>query len=84
MGLAGSHGLKKRNHHSQGGDAEQDGVARKALLLPELRPRGLSAASLVRMKLFTLDLRLVIPKAGELHPEDASRVRKALDELFGS
>lgn len=36
------------------------------------------------MKLFTLDLRLVIHKAGELYPEDASRVRAALGELFGS
>lgn len=48
-----------------------------------LQSAGLPAASQVRMKLFTLDLRLVIRKAGALHPKDASRVRAALGELLG-
>lgn len=48
-----------------------------------LQSAGLPAASLVRMKLFTLDLRLVTRKAGALHFEDASRVRDALGELLG-
>ncbi|MDO8863483.1 type II toxin-antitoxin system PemK/MazF family toxin [Haliea sp. E1-2-M8] len=51
--------------------------------IKHLQNTGLSAASLVRMKLFTLDLRLVIRKAGALHAEDASRVREAVGKLFG-
>lgn len=51
--------------------------------ISDLHSAGLPAASLVRMKLFTLDRRLVIRKAGALHPVDASRVREALGELFG-
>lgn len=48
-----------------------------------LQSAGLPAASLVRMKLFTLDSRLVIWKAGALHSEDERRVRAALGELVG-
>jgi len=43
---------------------------------------GLPAASCVRMKLFTLDLRLVIRKAGALHKSDVKRVREALAQLL--
>lgn len=51
--------------------------------IKHLQSAGLPAASLVWMKLFTLDLRLVIRKAGALHSEDASRVRDVLGELLG-
>ncbi|MEQ9530333.1 MAG: type II toxin-antitoxin system PemK/MazF family toxin [Haliea sp.] len=47
-----------------------------------LQSAGLPAASCVRMKLFTLDLRLVIRKAGTLHEDDVKRVREALVQLL--
>ena len=49
----------------------------------ELAAAGLPAPSLVRMKLFTLDHRLVIRRAGRLAETDCRVVRKALAELFG-
>ena len=39
---------------------------------------GLTAASLVRLKLFTLDNRLVARKIGTLSPRDRASVRKML------
>lgn len=44
---------------------------------------GLSAASLVRFKLFTLDNRLVARKIGTLSPRDRASVRKMLKAVVG-
>lgn len=43
---------------------------------------GLTAESVVRMKLFTLDARLVLRKAGRLAEADAAAVRASLMELL--
>lgn len=43
---------------------------------------GLPAPSMVRMKLFTLDHKLILRKAGRLDPEDQRSVRAALAHLF--
>lgn len=51
--------------------------------LADLATAGLPAASLVRMKLFTLDDRLVERRAGALAPADAAAVRAALGRLLG-
>lgn len=44
---------------------------------------GLSAESVVRMKLFTLDNRLILRKAGVLAKKDADAVGSTLQKLFG-
>jgi mRNA interferase MazF len=44
---------------------------------------GLRAASKVRMKLFTLDNRLIIEKAGHLSQADQINVGQALRKLLG-
>jgi mRNA interferase MazF len=51
--------------------------------LPDLAAAGLPAPSVVRMKLFTLDDRLVERRAGTLAAEDAAAVRSALMRLLG-
>jgi len=43
----------------------------------------LPAASVVRMKLFTLDHRLVLKTAGRLGDEDVSAVRRSIEALLG-
>jgi mRNA interferase MazF len=48
----------------------------------DLDAAGLPAPSMVRMKLFTLDDRLVIRKAGQLAAADAGAVSQALGSLF--
>ncbi len=44
---------------------------------------GLSSASVVRMKLFTLDERLIIRKAGSLIEKDRDLVERSLQQLLG-
>lgn len=44
---------------------------------------GLSAPSLVRMKLFTLDNRLILRKIGRLSKTDQEQVRKSMASLLG-
>jgi mRNA interferase MazF len=51
--------------------------------LAELAAAGLPAPSVVRMKLFTLDDRLVERRAGGLAPPDAAAVAAALGRLIG-
>jgi mRNA interferase MazF len=46
------------------------------------RSAGLDSPSTVRMKLFTLDHRLVLRKAGRLAPVDRGNVIKALGKLL--
>jgi len=47
-----------------------------------IRKSGLKAPSKVRMKLFTLDNRLIIKKIGQLSNKDQKRVVKALQNLL--
>ena len=48
-----------------------------------IRRTGLTAPSKVRMKLFTLDSRLIINKIGSLTGSDQKAVGKALQSLLG-
>ncbi len=50
--------------------------------ITNLDSAGLPSASVVRMKLFTLDHRLVIRKAGALSDDDQQQVSDALKQLF--
>ncbi|OQY16943.1 MAG: transcriptional regulator [Desulfobacteraceae bacterium 4572_35.1] len=50
--------------------------------IKELDSAGLPSASIVRMKLFTLDQQLIIRKAGKLSPTDQSKVIEALRQLL--
>ena len=50
--------------------------------IQDLDNAGLPAASVVRMKLFTLDDKLVIRKAGVLAKQDCSAVSTALRQLL--
>ncbi|MFH1673777.1 MAG: type II toxin-antitoxin system PemK/MazF family toxin [Pseudomonadota bacterium] len=47
------------------------------------RSAGLTAPSVVRMKLFTLDNELILRKAGHLSKTDQVKVKKAFSDLFG-
>jgi len=51
--------------------------------ISDLNAAGLPTASVVRMKLFTLDHRLVLRTTGRLSVEDAGEVRVALKDLLG-
>ena len=48
-----------------------------------IRQTGLTAPSKVRMKLFTLDSRLIVKKIGKLSNRDKKAVGKALQRLLG-
>lgn len=52
--------------------------------LTDLVAAGLPAPSIVRMKLFTLDDRLVERRAGQLSVDDAAAVQAALARLLGA
>jgi mRNA interferase MazF len=43
---------------------------------------GLTSASKVRMKLFTLDERLIIRRAGSLAEQDKKLIKKAIQQLM--
>lgn len=51
--------------------------------ITDLKAAGLPARSVVRLKLFTLDHRLVRGELGRLAPADVVAVRKALASLLG-
>ena len=51
--------------------------------ITSIRRTGLSAPSKVRMKLFTLDSRLIVKKIGTLTNRDKKAVGKALQRLLG-
>jgi mRNA interferase MazF len=50
--------------------------------IEDLDSAGLPSASIVRMKLFTLDQQLIIRKAGKLSPTDQNKVSEALQQLL--
>lgn len=52
--------------------------------ITDLSEAGLPAPSLVRMKLFTLDHRLILRKAGSLSSADRRHVVKSLKQLLPS
>lgn len=46
------------------------------------KPSGLTAPSVVRMKLFTLDNRFIIKKIGHLSKTDQNQVKQSLSQIF--
>ena len=52
--------------------------------IEDLAAAGLSASSIVRMKLFTLDERLILRKVGELSNADKQTVEASLQQLLPS
>lgn len=50
--------------------------------IQNLDAAGLPSASIIRMKLFTLDERLIVRKAGTLESRDQAKVIKTLRQLF--
>jgi len=50
--------------------------------IKDLDAAGLSSASIVRMKLFTLDDRLIVRRAGKLANQDRMNVTVAVTRLF--
>jgi mRNA interferase MazF len=52
--------------------------------LSDLTAAGLPSASIVRMKLFTLDHRFVLRRAGRLAPRDATAVEASLAALLSA
>lgn len=51
-------------------------------LIEDLTTAGLPSPSRIRLKLFTLDDRLVIAKLGELAPSDQARFEVHFNQLF--
>lgn len=64
--------------------SDVEGKARWPLDVPlrDLKTAGLGHPSLVRFKLFTLDLRLVLHKSGQLAKQDRAAVKRALAALL--
>ena len=50
--------------------------------IQDLDTAGLPSASVVRMKLFTLDDKLIIRKAGVLAKKDRAKISTAIKQLF--
>ncbi len=50
--------------------------------ITDLSAAGLNAASIVRMKLFTLDYSLIVRQIGHLGESDADVVMKSIEQLF--
>ena len=53
------------------------------LLIDDLDSAGLPAPSIVRMKIFTLDCRLILGHLGKLSRHDATALDRSLSKLFG-
>lgn len=51
--------------------------------IADMKSAGLSVASVVRMKLFTLDQQLIVRKAGALESDDRKNVSESMKRLFG-
>jgi mRNA interferase MazF len=51
--------------------------------ITDKRQSGLTAPSVVRMKLFTLDSRFILRKIGHLSETDQNNVNQAVSQLFG-
>ena len=51
--------------------------------IKDKKQSGLTAPSVVRMKLFTLDHRFILRKLGHLSRTDQKRVKQSLSKIFG-
>ncbi len=51
--------------------------------IKDKKKSGLTAQSVVRMKLFTLDNRFIIKKIGQLSQNDQKRIKRSISQLFG-
>lgn len=51
--------------------------------ITDKKSSGLTAPSVVRMKLFTLDNRFIIRKIGRLSDNDQKNVKQSLSRIFG-
>jgi mRNA interferase MazF len=65
--------ITTKGHHPWPGDCEITGLEAAGLPLP----------CIVRLKLFTLDNRLIRRRIGELSEADEARVRRSLGTFFG-
>jgi mRNA interferase MazF len=52
------------------------------IIISDLSSTGLNAASLVRMKLFTLDYSLIVRRIGCLGGTDSDEVMNSISQLF--
>ena len=52
--------------------------------IQDLKQAGLPSSSVVRMKLFTIDHRLVVTVLGRLSQQDSAAVRSSIQKLLGS
>lgn len=52
-------------------------------IITNLSSAGLPAPSLVRMKLFTLDHRMIVKKIGHLAPDDQTAINNNIAKLLG-
>lgn len=52
------------------------------VIIRDLAKAGLSSASVVRMKFFTLDHRFIMKSVGSLGPEDRKAVSRSVSNLF--
>jgi mRNA interferase MazF len=50
--------------------------------IADLSTAGLNAASIIRMKLFTLDYSLIVRQIGHLGAADADEVMTSIEKLF--
>jgi mRNA interferase MazF len=51
-------------------------------VIQDKKPSGLTAPSVVRMKLFTLDNRFILRKIGHLSKRDQNQVKQHITQLF--
>ncbi len=49
-------------------------------LIQDIKTTGLNSSSIVRQKLFTIDIRLIIEDLGKLSDQDAKKIKKRLAE----
>lgn len=53
------------------------------VFISDLQKAGLAASSVIRIKLFTLDHRLIVSKIGTLSEKDRKEVRASLTQALG-
>lgn len=53
------------------------------VVIKNKKQSGLTAPSMVRMKLFTLDNRFILRKIGHLSEADQKQVKQSLSKIFG-
>jgi mRNA interferase MazF len=53
------------------------------VVIKNKKQSGLTAPSMVRMKLFTLDNRFILRKIGHLSESDQKQIKQSLSKIFG-